>query len=288
MKQLALIFCSTMAFVSASSVGNIVINPGETIVFLGDSITNFGNYPYGYVNLVIDGLKQSGVTVNKIAAGINGDKSSDMLNRIEKDVLRHHPDWLILSCGVNDVAHGDGGVTLDNFQINVLAILAKAQENNIKVMLLTPSLCNESLDHPSNVKLEGYCIFLRKTAEKNHTLLADINKTMRDTLARMKNSTGLKLTVDNMHMNGLGNQMMAREILKAFGVEESALAAANSRWNDIPSMPPILNPWYCPDYLLSVNDWKILESEAEKHEMTVEMYVKHLVKEKISYLRGQR
>ena len=51
----------------------VLIKSGETIAFLGDSITQQGNYrPAGYIHLVIDGLQRSGITVRSIPAGIGG------------------------------------------------------------------------------------------------------------------------------------------------------------------------------------------------------------------------
>ena len=46
-------------------------------------------------------------------AGISGHKSDQMLARLDKDVLSKKPQWMTLSCGVNDVWHGPRGVPLD-------------------------------------------------------------------------------------------------------------------------------------------------------------------------------
>ena len=45
-----------------------------------------------------------------------GHKSNDMLARLEADVLSKNPQWMTLSCGVNDVWHGNKGVPLDDAQ----------------------------------------------------------------------------------------------------------------------------------------------------------------------------
>ena len=96
------------------AAAEILVKSGEKIVFMGDSITAEGwGKPAGYVRLVIAGLKANGVEAEALPAGISGHKSNQMLARLEKDVLSKKPQWMTLSCGVNDAWHGPNGVPLD-------------------------------------------------------------------------------------------------------------------------------------------------------------------------------
>src|SRR6185436_702383 len=107
---------SLLAFVSSASA-EIAVKSGEKIGFLGDSITAGGwSNPAGYVRLVIAGLAANGVNAEPVPAGISGHKSNQMLERLERDVLSKKPQWMTLSCGVNDVWHGKFGVPLDDAQ----------------------------------------------------------------------------------------------------------------------------------------------------------------------------
>ncbi|MDD5705278.1 MAG: GDSL-type esterase/lipase family protein, partial [Kiritimatiellae bacterium] len=111
---------------------------GESIAFLGDSITQQGAAtPAGYVSLVISGLKANGIDAVAIPAGLGGHKSDDMLARLEKDVIGKQPAWMALSCGVNDVAHGAAGIPLDKYRENVTQIVDRTQKAGIKVMIMT-------------------------------------------------------------------------------------------------------------------------------------------------------
>lgn len=95
---------------SCGQAGEIVVQDGQTIAFLGDSITESGWInPTGYVNLAVAGLKATGIRVTVIPAGISGEKSDQMLKRLRRDVLDRKPDWMLLSCGVNDVWQGAKG-----------------------------------------------------------------------------------------------------------------------------------------------------------------------------------
>ena len=89
---------------ASTAFGELIVKDGDTLAFLGDSITNQGQKnPDGYVNLVLRSLALEGVYVNPVKAGIGGNKSNDMLARLERDVLSKKPNAMTFSCGVNDV-----------------------------------------------------------------------------------------------------------------------------------------------------------------------------------------
>jgi len=99
--------------VSRAAQAEPIIQDGQKLAFLGDSITQQGaQNPSGYVRLAVAGLAANGIKVTPVTAGISGHKSNDMLARLEKDVLSKKPAVMTLSCGVNDVWHGSRGVPL--------------------------------------------------------------------------------------------------------------------------------------------------------------------------------
>lgn len=200
---------------------------GQKIAFLGDSITAAGKRPGGYCQLVIAGLARQGVTVTGIFAGISGHKSNQMLARLERDVLSKEPDWMTLSCGVNDVWHGARGVPLDAYKTNITAIVDQAQAAGVKVMILTSTMIKENQAGDLNQQLLPYNAFLRELAAAKGCLLADLNADMQAALKAFPADApkGKQLTRDGVHMNALGNAMMANGILKAFGVPEATRPA---------------------------------------------------------------
>ena len=210
------------------------IKTGDKIAFLGDSITQGGaGHPGGYVQLVGSGLAAAGVKVEIIGAGISGHKSNQMLERLERDVLSKKPTWMTLSCGVNDVWHGANGVLLDAYQKNITEIVEKAQASGIQVMILTSTMINEDAKNDTNQKLAPYNEFLRKLAADKKCLLADLNADMQAAIkpaAAGGKQVNLQLTSDGVHMGPLGDRLMARGILKAFGLSEEQLQQANEAW----------------------------------------------------------
>ena len=79
-----------------------------------------------------EGSRQTKSKSTRSSAGVSGNKSNDMLNRLDKDVISKRPNFMTLSCGVNDVAHGVNGIPLDKYKENVTAMLDKAQAADIK------------------------------------------------------------------------------------------------------------------------------------------------------------
>ena len=240
---------------SAAEPATLAVQSGEKIAFLGDSITQAGAKKGGYVTLVMDALKQQGLDVSLVPAGIAGHRSNDMLARLEKDVISKNPQWMVLSCGVNDVWHFQlvlngrpfTGVPLEDYKKNITAIIDKAQAAKIKVLVLTSTMIGEDPERELNKNLIPYNDFLRTIAKEKNCLLADLNKDMQEELKKIPDVKGPakmfgepqykrdiqnKLTSDGCHMNPLGNRMMAKGVLRAFGMSEENIAAAEKSWQE--------------------------------------------------------
>lgn len=213
--------------------GEIAVKEGQKIAFMGDSITQAGAGPKGYVTLVIKGLEAAGVKTTAIPAGISGHKSNNMLERLDRDALSKKPDWMTLSCGVNDVWHGANGVPLDQYKINITKIVDQCQTAGVKVMILTSTMIGEDQPNPNNQKLAVYNDFLKELAKEKKCLLADLNADMQAIITKAgAEKKGNILTGDGVHMNPAGDQMMALGVLKAFGLSDEQLVKAKASWAD--------------------------------------------------------
>jgi lysophospholipase L1-like esterase len=218
---------------------DILVKEGQKVAFMGDSITQMGwGSPGGYVRLVISGLKANGITVTPIPAGIGGHKSNQMLERLKRDVLDKQPDWMTLSCGVNDVWHGANGVPLDQYKTNITAIVDRCQAAGVKVVILTATVIFEELGNDFNRKLAPYNEFLRSLAAEKKCPLADLNAMFQEAI-KAGPKAGRALTSDGVHMNPAGDRLMAQGVLKAFGLDDSQLKKAQEAWLDIPAGAPL-------------------------------------------------
>ena len=116
---------ASVAVMAMVSRGELILKNGNTLAFLGDSITAQGQGNHnGYVYLVMRALAADGISVKPIKAGIGGHKSDNMLARLDRDVLSKKPDVMTVSCGINDVWHKKRGkgVSLDDYKRNMSAI----------------------------------------------------------------------------------------------------------------------------------------------------------------------
>ena len=230
-----LVWSAMLSLAVFAASAECIVKDGEAIAFLGDSITEFGNYPAGYVNMVVKGLELQGVRVRKIPAGVCANKCHQMLSRLP-GVLAKNPTWLTLSCGVNDVWHGKNGVELEEYKLKIREILDKTQAAGVKPVLLTATLIGEDVTNSNNCKAVAYNDFLRAEAKARGYVLADENAAMRAELKKFPatDTRKNKLTKDGVHMDFPGNRMMAYCILDAMGIDPALHAKMDEKWRKIP------------------------------------------------------
>jgi lysophospholipase L1-like esterase len=193
------------------------------VVFFGDSITQAGVQPGGYI-LKVDSLCKAegrGDSYEFIGAGIGGNKVYDLYLRMEEDVLAKNPDMVIIYIGVNDVWHKSSfgtGTDPDKFEKFYQAIINKLKARNIKVALCTPAAIGEKTDfsNQQDGDLNKYSNIIRTIAAKNNLPLIDLRKFFLD--YNLKNNFENKdrgiLTSDGVHLNTIGNQLVAGEMWK--------------------------------------------------------------------------
>jgi len=264
------------ALVAIGAQAGVCVKSGERVAFLGDSITQYGNGPCGYVNLVMKGLETVGVKADKIPAGIGGNKSNDMLARLDNDVLRYKPQWMTFSCGVNDVWHefilGKGkGVSLPDYKKNVCAIFDKCDAAGVKVIVLTATMIGEHEDDEKNVALAPYNDFLRAEAVKRGYPLADLNKAEREGLAKLRAQDPVdrfRYTLEGVHMIFPGDCMMAWGVLRAMGVPEEKKADIERVWFKMPNAYPM-------GIALSSGQYAVAKAKAEASGRSVEDFVRY-------------
>lgn len=248
MKTLVSTLVAAVVLSSHWATAEIVVKSGEKIAFLGDSITQAGwGQSAGYVRLVMEGLKANGVEAVAVPAGISGHKSDQMLARLEKDVLSKEPQWMTLSCGVNDAWHGARGVPLDEemlaqggfndkvtergtYKKNITEIIERATAAGVRPVILTATVIREDLESDLNKKLAPYNTFLRDLAAERKLPLADLNAIFHEAI-KAANQPGTNVfTYDGVHMNTQGDNLMAIGVLRAFGLNTDQIEKAKTAW----------------------------------------------------------
>jgi isoamyl acetate esterase len=209
---------------AAIILSGFTLQQKKRIIFFGDSITEAGVEPGGYITVLGELLKQKGLDNNYElqGAGISGNKVYDLYLRLEDDVLSKKPDIVVIWVGVNDVWHKSmfgTGTDQDKFEKFYNALIKKLQAANAQVIICTPAAIGEKTDFTNSQDgdLNQYSQIIRGIAEKNNVKLIDLRKVFLDyDLANNKtNQPSGTLTTDGVHLNEKGNALVAEQMLKA-------------------------------------------------------------------------
>jgi isoamyl acetate esterase len=195
----------------------------KKVIFFGDSITQAGVKPGGYIVRIGDlatGEKMAD-RYDFIGAGIGGNKVYDLYLRLEDDVLSKNPDVVIIYVGVNDVWHKRSygtGTDADKFEKFYNALITKLKARNIKIALCTPAAIGERTDFSNELDgdLNNYSNIIRGLASKNNVPLIDLRNAFLEYNKKFntENKESGILTSDRVHLNEKGNQLVAEEMWK--------------------------------------------------------------------------
>ena len=194
------------------------------VIFFGDSITELGAKPGGYITRVdsMCKLEKKGDQYDFTGAGKDANKVYDLYLRMEDDVMSKNPDVVVIYVGANDVWHKTllgTGTDPDKFEKFYQAILNKLKAKNTKAIICTPAVVGEKTDmsNPLDGDLNRYSNIIRDIAKKNNLPLIDLRKKFLDYLKDNNPNNEEKniLTYDRVHMNPKGNQFLADLMWKA-------------------------------------------------------------------------
>ena len=196
------------------------------VVFFGDSITEAGVKPHGFISLD-DSLLNTGGAPNYelIGAGVSGNKVYDLYLRMEEDVLAKSPDIVVIWVGVNDVWHKKmgTGTDADKFEKFYRALVKKFKVANAKVIVCTPATIGEKFDYSNEQDgdLNKYSNIIRKIAMDRQLTLVDLRADF-EAFEKANNPNNLEkgiLTEDGVHLNDAGNIFVAK--LMAEGIRNT-------------------------------------------------------------------
>lgn len=190
----------------------------KKVILFGDSITQFGTKPGGYVDLLQKALDPAKYEVT--GSGIGGNKVYDLYLRMEEDVLNKKPDLVVIYIGVNDVWHKlkhRTGTDYPKFIQFYQALIDKMKAKGIKIVLCTPAVIGEKKDaaNEMDTELNRYSDAIRGLAVKNSLPIADLRKLFTSYVQENNPENTEKgiLTTDGVHLNDKGNRMLADTLL---------------------------------------------------------------------------
>ncbi|WAC10295.1 SGNH/GDSL hydrolase family protein [Dyadobacter pollutisoli] len=194
------------------------------VIFFGDSITQAGVGPTGYITQMGEMLKAKGQEgqYELLGAGIGGNKVYDLYLRLEDDVLSKKPDIVFIYVGINDVWHkasSGTGTDADKYVKFYEALIKKMKAQNIRVIVCTPTVIGERNDasNSQDGDLNQYSKLIREIATRNNLQLCDLRKSFQDYLIQNNPENKEKgiLTSDRVHLTDVGNKFLAEKMLEA-------------------------------------------------------------------------
>lgn len=200
------------------------MNTKKKVIFFGDSITEAGVKPGGYIVKVgeLAAKENKADQYEFVGAGIGGNKVYDLYLRLEDDVLNKNPDVVVIYIGVNDVWHKQShgtGTDYDKFEKFYSALIKKIQAKGAKIILATPAVVGERTDFSNELDgdLNRYSSLIRTLAERNKLPLVDLRKVFLEynKANNPENKESGILTTDRVHLNDKGNDLVANEMWKA-------------------------------------------------------------------------
>lgn len=195
----------------------------KKIIFFGDSITQAGVAPNGYITLLQQMLVKNGrdKAFELVGAGIGGNKVYDLYLRLEEDVLSKKPDLVFIYVGINDVWHKRSfgtGTDPDKFEKFYNRIIDKIQAAGAKVVICTPTVVGEKKGFVNELDgdLNKYSEIVRRIAKNKNVELIDLHKNIIDYINKHnpENKSSGVLTTDGVHMNDEGNRFLAEQFME--------------------------------------------------------------------------
>jgi lysophospholipase L1-like esterase len=193
----------------------------KRVIFFGDSITQMGVNPGGYIDVLNKTLSTKGLqhAYELVGAGVGGNKVYDLYLRLEADVLDRKPSLVFIYIGINDVWHKTSGTGTDpdKFEAFYRAIITKLQKRSVRVVVCTPTVIGEKLNdaNAQDGDLNRYADAIRRIAREMKCEVADLRQVFTEYLKIHNQSdapSGI-LTTDRVHLNDKGNELVANTLL---------------------------------------------------------------------------
>lgn len=226
------LFPTMLALAGPSDVkpGSLRLASGERIVAIGDSITQGGGHLHA-IEAVFTQRYPNVALPPIVNAGVSGEKAEDLLARFDRHVLRRKPDVVTISVGINDVWHRleapHDDKVLAAYQRNVEEMVRMAQDADIRVFLLAPTVIEENAASEGNKRLAKYVDAGKDVARRRSCDYVDLHGLFLRAIERRAQAGGPRLTSDGVHMEPPGDVLMAVGILRAWGVPDAKMAATD-------------------------------------------------------------
>jgi lysophospholipase L1-like esterase len=226
-----LVLMGTAHFVRA----DYAIRDGDTVVFLGDSITAARQYGKIIENYTV--LRFPNRRVKFINAGKGGETAHLSLDRLDAAVFQRGATLLTVAYGVNDIGWG---MKADEphkraYLDAISEIIDRCKKRGVRVFICSAAITAEDPTKAENGFLQKMCDEGLALAKSKGAGTIDVQRTMREVQRRAisadakkaEHSKPTRLHVDDgVHLNDLGQMAMAFAILKGLDAPADVSSAS--------------------------------------------------------------
>jgi len=227
---LSLLLTETAAFAE-----DFALQDGDTVVFLGDSITAARSYGKLIENYTL--LRFPDRKVRFINVGQGGDTAAGGLARLQGDVFDNGATVLTVAFGINDIGWGlRADAEHRKTHTDAIAeIVRRCRDRGVRCYICSAAATASDPDKSENEFFKLMCDDDMQIARDNGGFAIDVQGTMRQIQKRMK-EVNAKIddkskqhtlhAPDGVHLNDLGQVAMAYAILKGLGAPADVSSAS--------------------------------------------------------------
>lgn len=225
-----LILAAFAACTTAATAADFAIRDGDTVVFLGDSIT--AARTYGKIIEDYTLLRYPQRNVRFINAGWGGDTAAGGLARLDRDVFAHGATLLTVAYGINDIGWGTKADDehRQKFLDSIRGIVEACKQHKVRVFICSAAIT--AGDQGADDYLQKMCNDGMAISRELGEGAIDVMGTMRPIQNRVRkwraehaDSTDSLHVPDGVHLNDLGHLAMAFAILKGLGAPAEVSSA---------------------------------------------------------------
>lgn len=204
-------------------VDKIELKDGDTLVFLGDSITHQCLYTQYVEDYYYTRFPQMRIHFHN--SGVGGDRASDALVRFDEDVAEFKPKYVTILLGMNDGTYRDfDKATFDTYQKDMTTVLDKIKDIGAVAIPMTPTMHDaraarlrkpaEPRDTYYNGVLALYGAWLREMAQQRGLGFVDMYSPLNNLIMEMRKKDANYIMIpDGVHPAAPGQVVMAVAII---------------------------------------------------------------------------
>lgn len=210
------------------------IEPGSKLVMIGDSITDaerarpvgeglnqaLGKGYVSYVDALL-GSTYPHYRIRVVNMGVSGDTVRHLQTRWERDVLNHHPEWISVMIGTNDVwrqfdlpLQTENHISPEEYEERLEDLIRQSFNVAKGMVLMSPFYIEPNQADPMRERMDEYGRIVRDLARKFGTLFVDTQAVFDSALQIYYPAA---LSWDRVHPNHIGHMLIARSFLWAIG-----------------------------------------------------------------------